>query len=182
MRVILRVNKKLTSVITTRSSVIYTRRVRFYIQCDFDRHDNTLKIDFYTQKTLSLAECGFHIHQSIFKTYVCESDIHESDNDTPECDLYTQSAIPYTAWLLQARMWLQHARVWYQDAQDWFLHTQCTIFTRRMWFFTRSRLISTRRMQFRHAKCNSARIIVIWKRMRVSMTRTRVILIRMRVI
>jgi hypothetical protein len=64
------VNMTLKSMITTCSSVFYTRRVRFlYIQCDFDRH-----------------ECDYNTHECDFNTHKCDFNTHK-------IDFYIQSTI-----------------------------------------------------------------------------------------
>jgi hypothetical protein len=69
----------LMSKITKRSSVIYTRRVRFYNQCDFDTHESNN----------DTRDCGFITQKSDFDTYECENVTHKCDYDTQECDLCT---------------------------------------------------------------------------------------------
>jgi hypothetical protein len=72
--------------------------------------------------------CFPHTHKSNVDTYACEYDTHEFDNDTLECDLYTQSAIPYA----ECDFYMQSV-----------LSTRSVILTRTNVITTRSSVIDT---------------------------------------
>jgi hypothetical protein len=86
----MRVNNTLTSGITTRSSVISTRRVlclhalQFWYARIWSR---------YSQLWLQNAQEWFIHVECDFDTYDCDFDTNECDYDTHECDFYTKSVI-----------------------------------------------------------------------------------------
>jgi hypothetical protein len=72
----------LTSMITTRTSVIQHAKDWFlHAKYDFHTHSVTRRLLYP------------HTHKNNLDTYACETDTHERDNDTIECDFYTQSII-----------------------------------------------------------------------------------------
>jgi hypothetical protein len=107
----MRVNMTLTSLIMTRLRVFLYAEYNFYTQSVISTHTRLVST---RRVRFSHAECDFtcrvilHAHDS---KYACEYDTHKYDNDTLECDSYTQSVI-------------STRRVWFQHSQDWFLHAE----------------------------------------------------------
>jgi hypothetical protein len=86
------------SVITTRSSVIYTRKVKFlHAECYFNTHEcdfNTHKIDFYTQSNISICTVWFYTlstHMRVSLTHMRVNVTLTSVISTRTSDSYTQS-------------------------------------------------------------------------------------------
>jgi hypothetical protein len=96
----MRVNMALTSMITTRPSVIHTQRVQFLHAVWFLQALMWLRTSVVSTRTRLIstsriwfphAECDFtrSVVSSNFDTYECDYDTQEYDYDTQECDLYT---------------------------------------------------------------------------------------------
>jgi hypothetical protein len=144
----MRVTFTCSSVTTTRTNKIYTRRVWYsHAECD-----------------LKLHECNFHIHESDFSMPGCHYNTHEGD-------FYTQSAIfTWIVWFTR-REWFPHQKTNNNDTHECDLkfeqrkcdfHTRSVISTITSVIFTcmrgiftcssvtmtRTSVISTRRVWF----------------------------------
>jgi hypothetical protein len=115
-------------VISTRMSVIYTRRVRFpHAEWDFHTHKcdcDTQDCDFKTHKSDFYTQCDFD-------TYVCDYDTQECNYNTHKCDLHT------IVWLLK-----EPTKIYVRSPKnpDWVLTSGYTtrtsvIFTSCVWFW-----------------------------------------------
>jgi hypothetical protein len=92
----MRVNMTLTSVITTRTSVIYHAECNFQSHCEFEKHECDDDIHdwfLHAEYDFDTYECDYDTHECDFNTHECDYNTHECDFNTHKIDIYTQSTI-----------------------------------------------------------------------------------------
>jgi hypothetical protein len=118
-------------MISTRTSVIYTRRVRCWHVWVWLWHSRKWLWHSYVVTLV----CDVHMH-TVMNTRTSVISEHKVWFICVECNFHTQSVFatrrvwfPNAVWFWQAKMWLRHLQMWFQHAQEWFLHAECDVDT-----------------------------------------------------